>query len=267
MRRAFILLAAGLIAAAPPSETPTGSNIPGAHTSQPVQPVGNVPPDWNNAEAVSEREVRRMARRFGQCLVKHHPNPAMLVATSDLSTSEIFKRYPMLHDIDCAFQADRSNDSFKFTVSDSGLRYLLAEALVNAQFPEPWAAVSTAPAMPHRTFNPANFMPKPGEKLSVEEAKRRDEERALDQGLVFAEQFGDCVARADPINAHRLLTTLPVSAEEDAAVQALYPRLPACVPKGQKVTINVDIVRGAVALSYYRLAKSLQSSPALPVHQ
>ena len=50
-------------------------------------------------------------------------------------------------------------------------------------------------------------------------------------------------------------------------MQALYPRLPACVPKGQKVTINVDIVRGAVALSYYRLAKSLQSSPALPVHQ
>ena len=42
MRRAFILLAAGLIAAAPPSETPTGSNIPGAHTSQPVQQVGNV---------------------------------------------------------------------------------------------------------------------------------------------------------------------------------------------------------------------------------
>jgi hypothetical protein len=267
VKRAFILLAAGLMAAAPPSERPTGSNIPGAHTSQPVQQVGNVPPDWNTAEAVSEREARRMARRFGQCLVKHHPNAAMLVVTSDLSSSEVFKKYPMLHDIDCAFQADRSNDSFKFTISDSGLRYLLAEALVNAQFPEAWAAISTAPKMPHRAFNPADYAPKAGEKLSAEEIKQRDEERGLDQGLVFAEQFGDCVARADPINAHKLLTTLPVSPEEDAAVQALYPRLPACVPAGQKVTINVDIVRGAVALSYFRLAKSLQNSAALPVRQ
>lgn len=259
---ALLPVAVMVMAASGPAERPTGSNIPGAHTSTPVQQSGNIPPDWNEAEALSEREARRMARRFAQCLVKRHPNPAMLVVLNDDPGGDLFRKYSMLRDLDCAFQADRSNDSFKFTLKGNGLRYALAEALVNAQYPEPWASIATAPPMPHRAFNPASFMPKPGEKLTADEEKRRQEERDLDQGLVFAEQFGECVARADPINAHRLLTTLPVSVEEDAAVQALYPHLPACVPAGKKVTINVDIVRGAVALSYYRLAKALQSPSA-----
>lgn len=267
MRIMFLPLAAAVVAAAPPSERPTGSNIPGAKTSTPVQQVGNVPPDWDDAEAVSEREARRMARRFAQCVVKHHPNPAMIVVSTDISNTEIVRKYSMLQDTDCAFQADRSNSSFRLRLDGNGFRYALAEALVNAQFPEPWAAVATAPPIPHRVHDPAKFMPKPGMKLTPAQLKVVEEARILDQGLVFAEQFGDCVARADPINAHRLLATLPVSPEEDAAVQALYPHLPGCVPAGQKVTINVDVVRGAVALSYYRLAKALQNGPSQAAHQ
>jgi hypothetical protein len=51
--------------------------------------------------------------------------------------------------------------------------------------------------------------------------------------------------------------------EEDAAVQALYPHLPACVPAGKKVTINVDIVRGAVAYVSGRIAKLAPDSVRL----
>jgi hypothetical protein len=268
MRRQILLpLAAVVIAAAPQSERPTGSNIPGAKTSTPVQQSGNIAPDWNDADAVSQREARRMARRFAQCVVKRHPNPAMLVATTDISNLEIVRKYSMLQDTDCAFQADRSNSSFRLSLSGNGLRYALAEALVNAQFPEPWPAISTAPAIMHRVYDPARFIPPPGNKYTAAQLKMIEEVKSLDQGLAFAEVFGECVARADPLNAHLLLTTLPVSPEEDAAVQALYLRLPGCVPAGQKVTINVDIVRGAVALSYYRLAKALQGAVADATHR
>jgi hypothetical protein len=258
--------AAFCIAAAPPAERPTGSNVPGGNTSQPVQQAGNLPLNWNDADAVSEREARRMTRRFAQCVVKHHPNPAMLVVSSDIPNEKIIREYSMLRDVDCAFQADRSNSSFKLSFQGNGLRYALAEALVNAQFPEAWAAVSTAPAIPHRVYDATKFMPKPGMKITPAQSMQVEEARALDEGLVFAEQFGECVARADPLSSHLLLTTLPVSPEEDAAVQALYPHLPACVPAGKKVTINVDVVRGAVALSYYRLAKALQSGTAEAAH-
>jgi len=48
----------------------------------------------------------------------------------------------------------------------------------------------------------------------------------LDAALV---RFGECVARAAPADAHRLITAAPGSSEESAAIGALSPRLSPCM--------------------------------------
>ncbi|HYI39367.1 MAG TPA: hypothetical protein VE053_03510 [Allosphingosinicella sp.] len=74
-------------------------------------------------------------------------------------------------------------------------------------------------------------------------------------GIALA-QFGDCVARADAESARSLLTNLPDSKGESAAVQGLMPRLGACIPKGRKISFSRSVLRASVAEGLYRLTRA-----------
>lgn len=74
-------------------------------------------------------------------------------------------------------------------------------------------------------------------------------------------QFGDCVARADSAGARNLLTSLPDSSGETAAVHRLMPRLGACIPAGRKITFSKSVLRAAVAEGLYRLTRAAEQKP------
>jgi hypothetical protein len=69
------------------------------------------------------------------------------------------------------------------------------------------------------------------------------------------EQFGECVARAEPVEARKLLLALPDSAIEREQFALLAPRFGACVVKGSTVAMSKSIIRGALAEGMYRLSR------------
>ena len=74
---------------------------------------------------------------------------------------------------------------------------------------------------------------------------------------MFMSAFGECVVRTDPSGSHALLMTQVVSPEETAALKAVVPAFSSCVPAQRTLSFDKTVIRGAVALNYYRLAKAL----------
>lgn len=75
-------------------------------------------------------------------------------------------------------------------------------------------------------------------------------------------QFGACVARADPFDAHKLTLSIAGTSIEGEALAALVPALGKCLPAGSQFKFSKDIVRGTVAEGLYRLRGATFAVPA-----
>ena len=74
-------------------------------------------------------------------------------------------------------------------------------------------------------------------------------------------QFGDCVARADGVNARKMMTTDPEMAAESAVIAALAPKFAACIPQGRTIRFSRSVARGAIAEGLYRLSRAAEEQP------
>jgi hypothetical protein len=241
-----------LIAFAPPPDRPTGSNIPGGQTSSPVQKVGNVGPE--DYDPSSLPKTRQVARKFAQCVVAKHPAQASAVILQDLRNKEIIQKYSILRDSQCAVNAEKEAFGIRLDFPGDTFRYVVAEALVNAQVAVPLGDVAMIAPLQHRVIDPRVIAA--GSKLSGKAAQAFEEAKRFEEGQILALQLGECIVRADPMGSHKLLFTQPASLDEDAAIGALQPKMGRCVPVGQKLAVNVVMIRGAIAVTYYRLAKA-----------
>lgn len=66
--------------------------------------------------------------------------------------------------------------------------------------------------------------------------------------------LGECVVRSAPGSVEALLRTPIASPQEDAALRALHMALGRCVAQGATYSLSPEVVRGTLALAYYRLA-------------
>lgn len=80
-----------------------------------------------------------------------------------------------------------------------------------------------------------------------------DDEPVSGASLLFR-SIGDCVVRAKPRLAHDLLMTAQGSKEEDAAIKAIVPSVPACVPQGSTLRFSAPVLRGDIAEALYKLS-------------
>jgi hypothetical protein len=72
----------------------------------------------------------------------------------------------------------------------------------------------------------------------------------------FERLVGDCVARADSADVHRLLATKISSDAEKAALEQVVPQLANCVPAGQRTAFSRSVLRGMLAEALYKLRKA-----------
>ncbi len=78
---------------------------------------------------------------------------------------------------------------------------------------------------------------------------------ATERQALALEQFGECVARAEPVEARKLLLVMPGTAIEREQFALLAPRFGACVVKGSTVAMSKSIIRGSLAEGMYRLSR------------
>ena len=219
------------------------------------------------AQSVSDKEMREIQARYGECVVKkHHSEARTFVLDSQLPRAEYRRMMGKLVDGPCLERTASGVGRIQMRFPLDTMRYALADALVRREFAAmPPAGIEAAGALAPLRFNPAAFEPKPGQKATKTELEElaRDRDRSL--AMAFLAEYGECVVRANTADSRRLLLTDPATPAESAAFTSLAPQMGNCLTGVQKVSLNKTALRGAIALNYYRLAHAPRVAAAAGV--
>ena len=207
------------------------------------------------------RENRLKVRDYSACVVKKHPADAAAAVMSIEDNAELAKKYPKVIDPYCF---SGFTDSMAF--SGDLLRYGLADALVRKEL----AGVqnldpSLISPLVHRDPAP------PLSLNAVKETTANDKTLRLKRygfavAVAYAQvsRLGECVIRANPTGAYRLLKSDVTAPDETVAMRALGPSLSICLDKGNTLHLTHEVLRGTIALNYYRLLKAPRIAAGAP---
>lgn len=204
-------------------------------------------------------KTRRVAHDYGKCVVAQHPEAASEALLSDLSNREIMKRYSMLIDGDCLVRS--THESAKMSFTGDLFFYALADALVArelAGFPLP--DLSSVPPLKRRAL-PDSPAPPPSSSKADQRRYAKDVESFNEaQAFLALGELGECVVRVSPAGAKALLSTEPETAAEAGSFDALRDSIAQCLPEGRTLAFGKLVLRGTIALNYYRLAHAMRSA-------
>jgi hypothetical protein len=137
------------------------------------------------------------------------------------------------------------------------MKYALADALVRLEYGSAPISdlVSVAP-LEHEQPDLSKFAPPPGKVLKPAKLAELEQAKNSALGYAYLAQFGECVVRANPTAAYRLLMTVPTTPEENAAFGEVTRPAQNCLDSGRTIALNKATLRGTIAYNYYRLAKA-----------
>ena len=203
-----------------------------------------------------EAKVRKLAFKYASCVVRKYHDRASdaILATAD--NQQIMRNMAQIVDSDClssaaGFGVDMHfpNDTYKFA---------LADALVNADYTA--RGVSTfADRLP--LAQPTLGSPEQ-EAAALQRMKDSHRRAELQLGIdrqkafVWLARYGECVVRHDPVNTRYWLLTPVETPEEISRIRALQSTFGSCLGSGTTMRFDRIMMRGTVAINYYRLAKA-----------
>lgn len=149
---------------------------------------------------------------------------------------------------DWAAQRDTSCTSAAVQTRGDFYRYAISEALFRRELrrSSPGSFTSVPP------LNHARPAPR---FKTMASKKTRDDEASLQASAIKLSALGECIVRNDPATSHALLVANPATSNEMTALTNLMPSVEGCT-RGQAAKMQVDDLRGAIALNYVRLAKA-----------
>jgi hypothetical protein len=189
---------------------------------------------------------------FGRCIVKNNPALAreFVLRGNEHWFDKKFHSLPTPGCLgDALFGAGLSGGTLAFM--PTVLRYIVAEALVRTDLADFNAATISSAA------------PLPPPRVSRDDFRDR-QAFANAQNDVALFNFGECVVRAKPSQAQRLLNTKINSKDEGQALLELVPTFGSCLDVGHQFVTDRQILRGIIAFDYYRLAYAPRVASAPP---
>lgn len=218
----------------------------------------------------SIKETRRLAYDYAKCVVERHAGAASEALLANINNREMMTQYGALIDGTCLVR--QTHTGTKMSFPGDLYRYALADALVEREFGRsPPPSFDNVPAL-ERMPLPEAPPPLPA---NASKAERRQYEKALknyDEAHAFRTlgALGECVVRLNAAGARTLLLTAPETEPEGAAFDALRPALAQCLPAGATLSLGKLVLRGTIAVNYYRLAHAASavasSAGAVPSH-
>jgi hypothetical protein len=191
-------------------------------------------------------EMRRDVAKYAACVAKLRPQVATRVVLQR-SDRQLDRDYERIRLSTCV-----PGFNLRIYMSAGMEQFVLADALIRAKHMTLPADLSTIPPL-----NQGSSRSEIARALSAKGKRATDsEKRDAMRAAVATEisRFGECVVRASPQGAQRLLQTDVTSPEEEMAFRGLSKAFGACLDKGQQVTLPKDVVRGTIAFNYFRLA-------------
>lgn len=207
---------------------------------------------------VSLSETRLIAYDYAKCVVGRHARSASAALLVDVDNGTMMRSHHDLIDGDCLVQTMHTGARMKFP--GDLYRYALADALFAREFATtPVIDPSNVPALERRTL-PDPPAPLPASASANDKAKYEEALKDFDEVQSFRVlgEYGECVVRANPAAAKALLLTRPETTSENRSFDALRPALAECLPPDKTLTFGRFVLRGTIAVNYYRLAHSLR---------
>ena len=217
-------------------------------------------------EEFDSKETREVQAKFSECVVKKNYAAArQMVLTPNLEDRDWRRTVSRVGDGDCLLKAAHSIGGVEMKFPLDTMRYALADALVRREFSagSPPSIKDAAP-LEQPEFDESKYQLEPGKKPKKGQLEKLEKNRDKRIALIFLNDFGECVARANPGKSHELLIAQPDTPGEGAAFNALMPEFASCLSTGQQLKFNRATLRGTIALNYYRLAHAprVAASPA-----
>ena len=212
------------------------------------------------------QEWRDYTNAYAQCMVWRHHQPAAALILNDVDDetakskyTEIFSVNYLLANFECNNLNIRPGSDFILNLNE--LRFALAKQLVLQDLTNfNKSDFSDVPALSHRPAQSLDALKRLTGLAAQSQAEKLDKIRQGDVALVWLAYFGECVARHDPANTKAWLFSKSASRDEAGILQALSPSFSACLTEGQKINFNREMLRGAVAVNFYRLAMAKPAS-------
>ena len=201
-------------------------------------------------------KVRKVHSGYGACVVRRNHADSVRLIADGVDNSVVMKKYPKLIDGDCLVKAANPKSGIGMQLPGDMLRYAIADALVARDLAtSELTDLDRVAPLRHPVLEPT-LMP---ESISPE---AKETKIALRKAEIFMSTFGECVVRADPQHALKLLRTKVATVEEAAALTPLAGAFGKCAPGGASFKVNRTMMRGTIAVNYYRLAVAPRLLPA-----
>jgi hypothetical protein len=215
-------------------------------------------PQYKETTNRNDDTARKVIDKFGQCAAKKHPSAAAAFVLELDPDEKRLRRLLMAADPeDCMAEAVGDSADFEATFPGDTIRYAFADALVRREMAgSTVASFADIPRFPARLYDASRYEPKAGKVASKRELETLATRKAARQVAIFMSAFGECVARSNPLESHRLLMTVVASAEEAQQFAKLNATFAGCIPGEKTISLNKTGIRGSIAMNYYRLAKA-----------
>ena len=219
------------------------------------------------APAPSALQVRQFLADYGTCIAKREPD---LSRQAVLGEARFDRRSPdgkRLLQRECvdAEQLRNSSAGFagKLRMDDETYRGVIAEALiVSGKIALPVEKMTSIPALTYQAPRPLRTEYPDGKPIPEENLERQRAAIARKTSAMAMGQLGECVVRAVPEKSRAVFEAAIETPAELQALNGLAGALQQCIPTGQTRALDRMSLRGALAISYYRLSQAAQPSGA-----
>ena len=210
---------------------------------------------------VKQREYVGDVYDYATCTVRNYHNRARDLILADLDNaamerkfSDIYTSKPIAFIPGCRELFLRPRQGI--AIDPDLFRASLATVLVRKDFGAATFTVFDGVApLSHRVVeSDAQFRTRLDAVHSDQPRARMKLERDKDLTRVWLSQFGECAARRNPLASKEWLLAAPGSQDDAAAVSKLTPDFGACLAAGETLAFPKDVLRGTLAINYYRLA-------------
>lgn len=215
------------------------------------------------ASDYSVTETRRIAYDYARCVIGNARNAAAAsdVLLGNVDNDTIKTKYGRLIDGNCLVSTIHAGGQMKFPADLYD--YALADALVGRELAAlPVPNLSNVAPLERRKL-PPEPAPPPANAGKSEKARYAKALKDFDdaKSLRALGEYGECIVRTNPAGAKALLLTRPETAAETSSFDALRDAFAQCLPEGRTLSFGKVVLRGTIAVNYYRLAQAADPVP------